>query len=159
MTQDEPRETPAPPSMPATSLPSQAPPYPAGFQRRVGKTRNPWGVWLLALVTLGIYGLYWYYKINEETRDYDQSIRVDPTLSLLALLFGGLLCSIPTIISIINTGSRIQQAQKAAGASERCSGGLGLLFAILGGFHHVYYQSQINKVWDQYGNPEPGTVL
>ena len=26
--------------------------------RKVGKTRNPWGVWLLTFITLGIYGLY-----------------------------------------------------------------------------------------------------
>ena len=38
--------------------------------RRVGKTRNPWGVWLLALVTLGIYLLWWYYTINNEIREY-----------------------------------------------------------------------------------------
>jgi len=129
------------------------------FERRAGKTRNPWGVWLLSFITLGIYGLYWYYKLNEETRDYEQSIKVDPALSLLAILFGWGLCIIPPIVSIINTGSRVQQAQKAAGASERCSGGLGLLLALVGGFHHVYYQSQMNKVWDRYGNPPENTRL
>ena len=136
------------------------PAYPGtAFERRAGKTRNPWGVWLLSLVTLGIYGLYWYYKLNEETRDYEQHIKVDPTLSLLAILLGGFLCLIPPIVSMINTGSRIQQAQKAAGASERCSGALGLLLALLGGFQLVYYQSQINKVWDRYGNPPEHTRL
>jgi hypothetical protein len=128
-------------------------------QPRAGKTRNPWGVWLLALVTCGIYGYYWYYKVNEDVRDFDQSIKVDPVLALLAVVFGGYLCLIPAIVSIINTGSRIRQAQQTAGAEERCSGGLGLLLAILGGFHHVYYQSQLNKVWDKYGNPAEDTVL
>jgi hypothetical protein len=159
MTPNDPHDESQPPG--TAPLPGAAPP-PApvaggqpsvAFQRRAGKTRNPWGVWLLTFVTLGIYGYYWYYKINEEVRDYEQTIKVDPTLSLLAILFGGILCLIPPIISIINTGSRIQQAQKAAGASERCSGGIGLLLALIGGFHHVYYQSQINKVWDRYGNP------
>jgi Domain of unknown function (DUF4234) len=145
-----------PPAGPAPVSGRTTPAYPGtAFERRAGKTRNPWGVWLLYLVTVGIYGLYWYYKLNEETRDYEQSIKVDPTLSLLAIL----LCVIPAIVSIINTGSRIQQAQKAAGASERCSGALGLLLAIVGGFHHVYYQSQINKVWDRYGNPPENTRL
>ncbi len=128
-------------------------------QPRAGKTRNPWGVWLLALVTCGIYNYYWYYKINEEVRDYDANIKVDPVLALLAVAFGAILCFVPPIVSIYNSGTRIRQAQQTAGAEERCSGGLGLLLAFLGGFHHVYYQSQLNKCWDKYGNPPEDTVL
>ena len=30
------------------------------------KKRSPLGVWLLGLVTAGIYMLVWYYKINDE---------------------------------------------------------------------------------------------
>ena len=33
------------------------------------KLRGPWAVFFLALVTLGIYYLVWYYKINRELRD------------------------------------------------------------------------------------------
>jgi hypothetical protein len=32
--------------------------------RVVGKTRNPWGVWLLGLTI--VYPLIWYFKINKE---------------------------------------------------------------------------------------------
>lgn len=32
-----------------------------GAVNKIGKTRNPWGVFGLTLVTLGIYGLWWYY--------------------------------------------------------------------------------------------------
>lgn len=46
--------------------------------RVVGKTRNPWGVWLLSLITIGIYPLIWYFKINKELRDFDPSIDVQP---------------------------------------------------------------------------------
>jgi hypothetical protein len=140
-------------------MPPPGPPATAAFQRRAGKTRNPWGVWLLALVTCGIYNYYWYYKINEEVRDYDSNIKVDPVIALLAVAFGGILCLVPPIVSIYNSGTRIRQAQQTSGAEERCSGGLGLLLAFLGGFHHVYYQSQLNKVWDKYGNPPEDAVL
>ena len=34
------------------------------------KRRNPWGVVLLAIVTLGIYRWVWYYMINREIRDH-----------------------------------------------------------------------------------------
>jgi len=125
---------------------------------RAGKTRNPWGVWLLSLVTLGIYHLYWYYKVNAELRDYNETILVQPGIALMAILFGGLLCGIPPIVSWVKTGGRIAHAQRIAGRLERCSGLVGFLLQLLG-FGVVYYQSQINKVWDSYGNPEPGTVL
>ena len=153
--------TPLPATPPAVTVNVSHSPSPtsSAFVRRGGKTRNPWGVWLLSLMTLGIYGYYWYFKVNEETRDYESSVHVDPIMALLALMFGWVLCFIPPIVSIFNTGGRIQQAQKAAGSHDRCSGALGLLLAFLGGFHTVYYQSQINKVWDQYHNPDPGTIL
>ena len=51
---------------------------PSAVQRRVGKTRNPWGVWLIALITLGVYFFVWYYKVNRELRDYDPDIEVEP---------------------------------------------------------------------------------
>jgi hypothetical protein len=126
--------------------------------RHAGKTRNPWGVWLLGLVTLGIYQLWWYYEVNRELRDYDEHIDVQPGVALVAVLFGGILLGIPPIVSWVKTGGRIAQAQRLAGSTERCSGLVGVLLALIG-FGSVYYQSQINKVWDAYGNPLPGTPL
>jgi hypothetical protein len=125
----------------------------AAMTQRVGKTRNPWGVWLLSFVTLGIYGLWWYYTINREMRDYSDRINVQPGISLLACFF-----FITTIVTWVKTGGRIAQAQRLASSNFRCSGLFGLLLAIIG-FGSVYYQSQINKVWDRYGNPEPGTPI
>jgi hypothetical protein len=39
--------------------------------------RNPLGVLGLTIITFGIYGLYWYYKVNEEILRYtgDQTTR------------------------------------------------------------------------------------
>ncbi len=148
---------PPPPLEPTLHVPNRV--APAGFVRRVGKTRNPWGVWLLSFVTLGIYGLYWYYKVNEEARNYDPRINVSPGLALLTIMFGGILCGIPPIVSLFRTGERIGQAQQRAGRQERCSGLIGLLLALCAGTYLVYYQSQLNKVWDTYGNPLPGSAV
>jgi hypothetical protein len=111
------------------------------------------------LVTLGVYQAVWYYKVNREVRDYDPEINVSPTAALLAVLLGGLLCIVIPIVSIVRTGTRIQQAQKTASVKERCSGGLGILLAFLLSLHVVYYQSQLNKVWDQHGNLYEGTFV
>jgi drug/metabolite transporter (DMT)-like permease len=125
----------------------------------VGKTRNPWGVWLIALVTLGVYFFVWYYKVNRELRDYDPDIEVEPGIALLAVLLGWIVIFVFAWVSVYRTGDRIQQAQTASGVDERCNGWLGILLYMLGGFNMVYYQSQLNKVWDRHGNPEEGTVV
>lgn len=107
-----------------------------------GKTRSPWGVWLLTLITFGIYGLYWWYKANEEVGDADPGIEVNPVLSMLALFV-----PVCNIVTIFRTGSRIGQAQQGRIGMNGTNGWLGLLLAVIGGFHVVYYQSNLNKMW------------
>ncbi len=108
----------------------------------LGKTRHPWGVWGLSIITLGIYYLYWYFKVNSELKAYDTAIEVEPGIALLAALI-----PIANLVSLFNTGGRIEQAQVTSGVPERCSGILGVVLGILGGFSVVYYQSQLNKMW------------
>lgn len=114
----------------------------------LGKTRNPFGVWILSLVTIGIYGIVWHYKVNREVKEFAR-IEVSPGLAVLAL-FGSCLV-VPPIMTLVNTGSRIGQAEEAAGIQDRASGGVGFLLAILGGWHSMYYQAHLNKIWAQYG--------
>jgi hypothetical protein len=122
--------------------------------RVVGKTRNPWGVWLLGLTI--VYPLIWYFKINKELRDFDPSIDVQPGTAVLAVTIGVILIGIPPLVSWAHTTSRIQKAQKLSGSRARCSL---LLCYVSSLFGSVYVQSQLNKVWDQYGNPAPGTPI
>ena len=116
----------------------------------LGKTRNPFAVWLLAVVTLGIYGLVWHYKVNDEVRQFAR-IEVSPGAAVCAILFGSCLAGIPPIVTVVKTGGRIGQAEEAAQLQERASGGLGFLLMILGGWHMCYYQAHLNKIWARYG--------
>lgn len=55
------------------------------------RVRSPWGVLALMVVTLGVYGLYWWYEINRELADLGKKNgRTDlgerPVLSLLAVV-------------------------------------------------------------------------
>jgi hypothetical protein len=54
----------------------------------VGKLRQPWGVALLSIVTLGIYGLYWQYATFKEMNDYSGQGVGGVIGLLLALLLG-----------------------------------------------------------------------
>jgi hypothetical protein len=112
------------------------------------KRRNPWGVLLLDIVTLGVYFFVWYYKINNELRNNGQ--QNDPVVALLAVTLGWVIL-VPPFVSLYRTAGRIRAAQEATGASERIIPVLGLLlmFVTLGGpVGMVYYQSQTNKAWD-----------
>jgi fatty acid desaturase len=110
------------------------------------KRRNPWGVVGLSLITLGFYRIVWYYKINNEMRNY--GIEVNPPMATLAVTLGGLLI-IPFLVSYYKTADRVLQAQIKADATGRMIPVLALLLAIfLSLFAPVYYQSQLNKVWD-----------
>ncbi len=126
------------------------PQVPAGFAtvRPVGKSRDPIVVWLLSLVTFGIYYLVWYYKINRELREYDPSITVEPGIAVVAITLGGCLI-VPPFVSIYNTGSRIDQAQQSGGLTPTCSGLLGLLLSFVFGLQTIYYQSELNKLWNR----------
>ncbi|MBV9047700.1 MAG: DUF4234 domain-containing protein, partial [Solirubrobacterales bacterium] len=56
------------------------------------KLRIPWAVALLPIITLGIYHLVWWYRINRELCDYGRTKGYDlgrnPMSSLLALFPG-----------------------------------------------------------------------
>ncbi len=110
------------------------------------KRRNPWGVFGFSLITLGVYWFVWYYKTNNHLKNY--GIDNNPALATLAVTLGALVV-VPVFVSSYRTAVRIRAAQERAGASERILPWLALLLAVV--FEPaagVYYQAQINKVWD-----------
>jgi hypothetical protein len=110
------------------------------------KRRNPWGVFGLAVITLGIYYVVWWYKINNEMNNL--GIQCNPTSSVLAITIGGIVI-VPPFISYYTTADRIRQAQERTNASERIIPVLALLLLVVVNiFAAPYYQSQLNKAWD-----------
>jgi hypothetical protein len=123
------------------------------------KTRDPLGVALLTLVTLGIYFFVWYYKVNREMSDLGQArgtdeLGDDPGTSLLAVTLGALII-VPAIISIYNTFQRSQAAARLTGV-EPLNGWIALAFYLLLGIGFpAYLQHGLNKAW---GAQAGGTV-
>jgi hypothetical protein len=128
------------------------------------KQRNIWAVWIgLPLITLGIYSFVWYFKINDEARRYlrDESIR--PGISVLAVTLGALVI-VPAFVSIWNTANRIQRMQQNAGVERQIEPVIGLIGLFVLSLWTLYYQSNLNKIWDLYLHgrapaPSPGTAL
>lgn len=124
-----------------------------------GKRRNPFLVWIVwPFITLGIYHLYWWYKINDEARRLDPSIDVNPVMSLLALFPGGLVI-VPAFVTVYRTGDRIRSAQRAAGVAPSVVPIIGLLLMFVVSSYSLYYQFSLNGIWSAYGNlPENSPV-
>lgn len=123
---------------------------------RVGKTRNIFLVWLIwPLLTLGIYHLVWYFKVNREARDFDGRIEVKPGLAVLAITIGWLVI-VPPFVSVYNTGERIARMQRSAGMQPTCSPWIGLILVFIFDLHPLYYQQEMNRIWARYENLAEG---
>jgi hypothetical protein len=123
------------------------------------KIRSPWAAALLPLVTLGIYHLVWWYRINRELRDYGRAKGYDlgqnPTSSLLAL-FPGAIIIVPTLVTYWRGTKRIQGAARLAG-KERVNGWIALiLYLLLAPAFWAYLQVSLNEVWRTEAEPLPG---
>ncbi len=86
-----------------------------------GKVRSYWVGFGLVIVTLGFYGLFWYYFVNDELKDIgaargDQNLaQSSPALSVTALVLGGFTFWIAPLLSVYNYGQRIKRAQRLGG--------------------------------------------
>ncbi|MFD0904896.1 DUF4234 domain-containing protein [Actinomadura sediminis] len=119
------------------------------------KRRNPLGAWLgLPVITFGIYGLVWFFKVHAELYRYDRRVGDSALNALLSMLFGAITLGIWPLVMWVKLGGRIAQAQRAAGLPASCSGGIGFLLGLIG-FGVLYYQIQLNKVVDRYGGTPP----
>jgi hypothetical protein len=123
------------------------------------KIRSPWAAALLPIITLGIYHLVWWYRVNKELCDFGRARGHDlgdnPTLSLLAVFPGGLII-VPALVSYWRGAQRMQSAQRLSG-QQPLNGWIALiLFILISVGLWAYMQSELNKVWREEAEPLPG---
>jgi hypothetical protein len=122
------------------------------------KIINPWVAFLLALVTLGIYYIFWFGIRNLELNDYGESfnaennpLRVNVFLAIVANTIGWLLI-IPPFVSQWRYYRRIGRAQELAGIDHRISHVTGFLLYIIAffllPFEIPYGQHHLNRLWE-----------
>ena len=145
------------------------------IEGRAYRVRNPLGVFALSAATLGMYWLYWYYRVNDDIRMYLRNYSIRPLISTLAIL--GLFIAAPLIvvtvltevwwllsiavllilaalIGFFHTGRRVVTAQEQAGV-EPSSAGLALLLYVAAGFFGgSYLQAGLNRVWERGAGEE-----
>lgn len=118
------------------------------------KIRNPIGVAVLCFVTIFIYLVVWWYKINREMADLGKKhgrtdLGTNPTLSMLAI-FPGFLLIVPVIWTTVTTYQRAKRAQQMVGVLP----GLqlnpwlyGVAYVAFSPAAYGYLQDGLNKVW------------
>lgn len=117
----------------------------------VGKDRSPAAVLGFSFLTLGIYFLVWYYKINKEITRHDPSIKVRPGLSVLAAIL-----PIFNLVSGYSTAARIRQMQLDDGQTQTISPVVALLLQIfLGIGFPLYIASQLREHWHGHNMATP----
>jgi len=123
------------------------------------KIRSPWAAALLPIVTLGIYHLVWWYRVNREMRDYGASKGYDlgqnPTNSVLAV-FPGLLIIVPPLVTYWRGTKRAMGASRLAG-QEPLNGWIAiLLYVFIAPALWAYVQVSLNHVWEAEADPIEG---
>lgn len=124
------------------------------------KIRNPVHVLLLDLVTLGVYGVIWYSKVNRELAmlgriRHTSELGENPRNSLLAVV-PGFVIVVPAVVSILNTAKRLRAAQGLVAIPEADYVNIPLAFALMFFLPPVgswYFQKRLNNVWHACDTP------
>src|SRR5436190_19502313 len=114
-----------PPAGPPVAAPSHAMPAvpligmtaPSGLQM---KHRSPLGVWILSIITFGIYGLVYWYKIHAELARLDPRQKISPVFELIPAWRLSFTTALP-IMSIFRLAGKIGAAQAAVAQTAACS--------------------------------------
>lgn len=113
---------------------------------KVGELRSPLVVLLLTIVTLGIYGLYWYFKTFDEMKDYSGE-GVGGAVGLLLSIFCG-------IVTIFLLPAEVGNLYERDGREKPISGATGfwVLLPLLGSFIWLWkVQGRLNDFWESKG--------
>lgn len=108
-----------------------------------GQHRSPWGVWCLSALTLGIYYLVWYVRLNKEIA---RVAGVDVTVGTAGLWLSQCVV-IANWVSLAHTAQRLRTALERAGAEPSVSAARTVMASVWFGSHVRYLQRRANELW------------
>jgi hypothetical protein len=123
----------------------------------VAKIRNLWIVALLLFVTLGIYYLFWYYRIKRELRAFgagrDPTLEsISPAMGMLAMTLGWFVL-VPPFVSAWRAVRHVQLAERLGGIQPQhaINHTLGFVLFVFGflvfPIEVFYLQLHLNRLW------------
>lgn len=116
-------------------------------------TKNPWALWILTFITLGIWGIVWWYRVNRELRDvssaYDEHFRMPPAVSTVLMALWPL-AVLPAIVTCVISSIRARSLQQLIGTETGRVNPLIATLLLFLVFSHVWYiQRSLNATWDE----------
>lgn len=136
------------------------------------RERIPLGVFALSAVTLGVYFVYWYYRVNDDARRYLRDYDILPIRSVLALLVAGVVLApalwmilgnggerflvgiplavlwvVPAIVSFRRTALRTGRVLAKAGVEGYAGGLTWFLLTVLPPVGAASVQASLNRGW------------
>ena len=111
-----------------------------------GTVRNPVMVFLLSVVTCGIYGMYWYYATGNELKEYLDDPLLNPGLDLLLCI----VCFPYAIYWFYKYGKLVHQAELKANIQNASDDStLLVVLAIFAAWVSIFImQGKLNKIWE-----------
>jgi Domain of unknown function (DUF4234) len=120
--------------------------------------RNPLGVLGLMFITLGIYFLYWYWKVNDDVKAFERDETMDPTRSLMAMIFGWVLI-VPPFIAMYNTAVHVRAAEERRAVQPLLEPSLVIVLMLFLSFGNgIYIQDHLNRLWDRAASSPPDAL-
>jgi|SRR5215207_4653094 len=122
----------------------------------IAKIRNPLGVLGLSLITLGIYGIFWWFFINNEMNELgktydDDYLENSPGLATLAATLGAVII-VPPFVTLWRTCKRIERSQERVTGSNNFSPVLAFVLSFIPLVNlavPVMMQSNLNQAWER----------
>lgn len=126
--------------------------------------RSPLLVALFTFLTLGLYGIVWWFLTNRDLRDLGtrigaEELEVDPWKSALAISIG-LPLIVPAVISLVRTCRRVEFAERRLevpieGPTQNpfsvAAASMLTVFVPAAGF--AYVQVVLNRIWEAESSP------
>jgi hypothetical protein len=133
------------------------------------KVIHPAVAFVLAIVTLGIYYLFWFGIRNSELNDFgnglgkeENPLRVNVFLAIVANTIGWLLI-VPPFISQWRFYKRIGRAQELAGLDHRISHPTGFVLFLIALFflpiEIPYGQHHLNRLWEHVAGEQQKAAM
>jgi hypothetical protein len=130
------------------------------------KIRDPWRVGILALVTLGIYGIVWFYLVNAELQRWAKAHGAPGVGANPILVTIGYLIPVVNLAVWLWTLARIRRAQVESAGRPSMSWGSTIVAAIVGlvplagvVIWHEHVQHNVNLIWQPPARSGAGAAV
>lgn len=114
---------------------------------KIGEIRNPIVVYILTIVTCGIYGIIWFFSVLGEINGALAEERFNPVVEFLLTIFT---LGLWGLWLMWRMSEAIVEVEKMAGAEPKFDAAIIFVISLLG-FSSIVMQLSLNNAWEAQG--------